>query len=95
MKTAMYEQDQKKFNILQTRNGKITKYVLEGEILNKFHEIMTKKRSPSHETSVNEKLEALQAQIETLYLSNEEVKMQIKLSNDEIKKLLQQILAEQ
>lgn len=84
-KTVKYEQDQKRFNILRTRSGKIGKYILDEETLKKLSEIVAKKQS--QEESVNEKIEALQVQMKKLKIS-------MKSQHDELKKLLVECLAE-
>lgn len=105
-KTIYYEQDQRKFNVLQTRAGKVKRYVLDDETLKKFNEIMDKNQSQAED--VNEKLEYLQAQmrsfneIVTSKRSREEelnekfdiLQAQMNAFNIEIRNVLLQFIAE-
>lgn len=50
-----YEQDQKRFNILWNRSGKVGRYILEEESLKKLSEIIAKQQL--QEESVNEKVD--------------------------------------
>lgn len=82
-KTVKYEQDQKRFNILRTRSGRVGKYILNEETLKKFADIVAKKQL--QEESVNEKVESLQTEMKKLKLS-------IRSQHEELKKLLQECL---
>lgn len=84
-KTVKYEQDQKRFNILRTRSGKIGKYSLDEETLKKLAEIIVKKQS--QEESVSEQIESLQGQVKKLKLS-------LRTQHEELKKLIQECLTE-
>lgn len=82
-KTVKYEQDQKRFNILRSRSGKVGKYILEEETLKKLSDIIAKKQL--QEESVNEKVESLQTEMKKL-------KMSIRVQHEELKKLIQECL---
>lgn len=82
-KTVKYEQDQKRFNILRSRSGKVGKYILEEESLKKLSEIIAKKQL--QEESVNEKVESLQTEMKKL-------KSSIRNQHEELKKLIQECL---
>lgn len=82
-KTVKYEQDQKRFNIMRTRSGKVGKYILDEETLKKLSEIIAKKQQ--QEESVNEKVESLQTEVRKL-------KSSMKSQHEELKKLLEECL---
>lgn len=82
-KTVKYEQDQKRFNILRSRSGKVGKYILEEESLKKLSEIVAKQQL--HEESVNEKVEDLQNEMKNLKLS-------ITSQYEDLKRLLEECL---
>lgn len=90
-KTVQYEQDQKNFHILQTRSGSAQKYILDDDNLKRFSEIVATQQS--HEESVDEKIESLQAQMNEFKMSIDEKLEAFQTSVDEIKTLLLQLLS--
>lgn len=82
-KTVKYEQDQKRFNILRSRSGKVGKYILQEESLKKLSEIIAKKQL--QEESVNEKVELLQSEVQKL-------KKSIRIQHEELKELIKECL---
>ena len=82
-KTVKYEQDQKRFNILRTRSGKVGQYILEEETLKKLSEIVAKQQL--NEESVNEKVDSLQNEMKQLKIS-------IMNQHEELKKMLEECL---
>lgn len=84
-RTVKYEQDQKRFHVLQSWSGNVRKYFLDDETLKKLSDIVTKRHM--HQESVKEKVESLQADMKKLKIS-------MKAQHEELKKLIQESLAQ-
>lgn len=80
LKRVMYEQDDRRFHILQLRSESVEHYRLKQETLKSLTEIISKNNS--NESNVNEKVESLQQEIKSL-------KMKMRYQHEELKKLLQ------
>ncbi|KAG5680224.1 hypothetical protein PVAND_009747 [Polypedilum vanderplanki] len=82
-KIVKYELDQKRTNILRTRNGALGKYTLDNETMKKFR-LMLEERA-NKEESVNEKVENLQSEVKKL-------KTTLRVQHEEMRKLIQECL---
>lgn len=77
-KTIKYEQDHKRFDILQKSSGKIDEYILNEDTLKKLADIVAKKER--QDESVKEKVDSLHSEMRKMKLSIEELKALIRTS---------------
>lgn len=77
-KTVKYEEDHKRFDILQKSSGKIDRYFLKSDTLKKLADILAKKQR--QEKSVNEKFQSLQREMKQMKLGIEQLKSLIQES---------------
>lgn len=77
-KTIKYEQDHKRFDILQKSSGKIDEYILNEDTLKKLADIVAKKER--QDESVKEKVDSLHSEMKKMKLSIEELKTLIRTS---------------
>jgi DNA repair ATPase RecN len=78
-KVVKYEADEKRYHILQTRDGNVNKYTLNVETLKKLRAILDNRLTQVE--NVNEKVEHLQSELKML-------KMSMRNQHEEMKKLI-------